>query len=228
MSKKIILKGTTEDLKPIVTHLLAMNQMLESKDIGTIYGEPSHEFQARRRFKPQVELFFLEDEQDVVLGYRQVEGQIKFRIFNEEFDTISKAEATALGQKIKAVFGANGGYVWVKGKEMWSYTDWDKGYQLQLLCRSEAGARSLASAVLSIQNHTLEATKFQLTKNQDELTKYPYTPPTKTIMGESVRMPRYRPNVEVRFKYAALHVYGLPNPILLYYRGNTSRQVLVA
>lgn len=228
MTDKVILKGYPNQLKPLITHIVAVRELLEEKDIGVIYGEPSTEFQIRRRFKPQIELFFIEDEADVVVGYQPARGRITFRIYNEEYDTISKAEATALGTKIKEVFGANNGFIWVKGKEMWSYTDWDKGYQLQLLCRSEAGARGLISAILGIQNHTLEATKFQLIKNQDELTKYPYTPPNKTIMGETIRMPRYRPNVEVRFKYAALHIYGLPKPILLYYRGRTRREVLVA
>lgn len=227
MSKNIILKGKSELLKPLVVEILAINQLLEQKDIGTIYGEPSTEFQARRKFKPQVVLFFQEDEADIITGYRAAEGRITFRVEGEEYNTISQAKAKTLATNIKTVFGADPGYVWIKGKELWSYSDWNKGYQLQLLCRTESHARSLAASILSIQGHTLVSKNLQLVKNQDELTKYPYTPPQEIIMGEQVRMPRYRPNVDVRFVKAALHVHGLPNAILLYSRRQTSKKALV-
>ncbi|PSB32265.1 hypothetical protein [Chlorogloea sp. CCALA 695] len=227
MSDRIILKGHTKLLKPVITQIMAIHQLIESKDIGTIYGEPSREYQVRRKFKPQVELFFKEDEEDVQVGYTPVEGKITFRIMGEETNTLSNANLTTLARKVKEVFGVDNGYIWRKGKELYSYSDWDKGYQLQLLSRSESNARELILKVLSIQTDTFVLKNMQLCKNQDELIKYPYEPPTQIILGKSVKVPRYRPNVEVRFQYAAAHIHGLPNPKLLYSRTRNKKNALV-
>lgn len=228
MSDRIIIKGGSQLLKPIITELMAFHQLLEQKDIGTIYGEPSGEFQVRRRFKPQIELFFREDEADVQAGYSPVEGEIKFRIMGEETNTISEGELTNIARKIKEVFGVDNGYIWRKGKELYTYSDWDKGYHLKILSRSEQNARDLITKILSIQGHSLVLKNMQLSKNQDELNKFPYNPPTQIILGKPTQVPRYRPNVEVRFLYAAAHIHGLPNAKLLYSRSPRRRQPLVA
>lgn len=224
MTDRIVLKGNSKILQPIITEILAFHQLIEQKDIGTIYGEPSTEFQVRRKFKPQIELFFKEDEADVVSGYKPVEGRISFRIMGEESNTISEGELTTLGRKIKEVFGANNGYVWRKGKELYTYSDWDKGYHMKILARSEQNAQLLITNVLSIQGHTFVLKNMQLSKNQDELNKFPYDPPTEIILGEPVKTPRYRPNVEVRFQYAAAHIHKLPHPKLLYSRVRKGKQ----
>lgn len=204
-----------------------MNQVLDSRDVGTIYGEPSMDFQTRRKFKPQVELFFKEDEDDVLPGYRPVEGRVSFRIMGEEFNTISSAELTNLARRIKEVFGANNGYIWRKGKELYSYTDPERGYGLKILSRSSEQARDLATKTLSIQNHAFVLRNMQLSKNEDELNAFPYEPPTQIILGEQNKAPRYRPNVEVRFHYAVAHIHGLVNPKLLYSRTRRRSQALV-
>lgn len=227
MSNRIILTGSEKMLRPVITQVMAVHQLLEQKDIGTIYGEPSTEFQVRRKFKPQVELFFKEDEADVVAGYQPVEGKITFRIMGEETNTISEANLATLGRKVKEVFAANNGYIWRKGKELYSYYDPERGYGLKILARSEQNSKDLIAKVLSIQGHSLVLKNMQLSKNQDELAKFPYEPPKQLIFGELVKVPRYRPNVEVRFQYAAAHIHGLPNAKLLYSRVNKRRQALV-
>lgn len=227
MSDLIYLRGTPKELRPVIISLMATYQLLESKDVGTIYGEPIFDYQARRKFKPQIELYFKEDEEDVLAGYRPVEGRISFRIMNEESKTISKAELKTLAGRIKEVFSPNNGYVWRKGKELYSYTDVDKGYNLQILARNESGAKDVAAKVLSIQGHTPDYKNMNQCKNLEELDKYPYIPPNQIILGETVKVPRYRPNVEVRFQWAAAHIHGLSNPIILYSRGTRKSKALV-
>lgn len=227
MSDLVYLRGTPKELRSIIMSLMATYQLLENKDIGTIYGEPSEDYQTRRKFKPQILLYFEEDKDDVELGYRPSSGRISFRIMGEESKTITKADLSALATKIKNVFGVNNGYVWRKGKELYSYTDVDKGYSLQILARSENNAKEIATSILSIQNHTFILKNMQQCKNLNELEKYPYTPPNETILGDVVRMPRYRPNVEVRFQYAVAHIHGKANPILLYSRTSKKTGALI-
>jgi hypothetical protein len=216
MSDRIIIKGNSKLLKPVITELMALHQLIEQKDIGTIYGEPSIDFQVRRKFKPQIELFFKEDEDDVLSGYTPVEGRISFRIMGEETQTITNSKLTNIGLRVKQIFAADNGYIWRKGKELYSYTDHDRGYGLQILSRSSQQARDLATKVLSLQNHTFVLKNMQLCKNEDELAAFPYEPPNQIVLGETIKAPRRRPNVEVRFQYAVAHIHGLPKPKLLY------------
>jgi hypothetical protein len=228
MSNNIILKGNSRLLIPVITQILAINQLLEQKDIGTIYGEPAEEYQARvARYKPQVSLRFTEDRDDVLPGYQASTGRISFRLMDQTSNTISESEATALGRKIKEVFGSNKGYVWNRGKEMITYNDWDKGYYLQILTRNESNAKDLITRVLSVQNHTPNWKNAQGVKNEAELERYPYTPPTEQIMGKTVQGIRRRPNVNARFQYAVLHIHGLAKPVVLYDRSGKKPNPLV-
>lgn len=43
MSNDIILSGNEETLKPIITAIIALRQMLEDKDIGQFVGQPIEE-----------------------------------------------------------------------------------------------------------------------------------------------------------------------------------------
>lgn len=139
---------------------------------------------------------------------------------DEKTNTFSKANATTLATKIKEVFGTGGGYVWNKGKTMYSYSDWELGYQFQLLCRSETEAKRVISSVLAIQVHTPNWKYFNTIKNDQEAIKYPENPGTHVVMGETLPLPQERPLVDVRFKYAYLRLDGVKKPINLYSLNN--------
>lgn len=185
-----------------------------------IYGIPLPDLQASRKFKPQITLKFREDLADVEEGYEPVWGEISFRLMNEESNTITKTELITLGNKIKTIFGVGNGKVWRKGKKMFSYTDKAKGYQFQILAREKTDAKDLISDVLDIQNDTPDWRKFKSNEtgdsSSDELSAYPYTPPNITIFGEVQKEPRRRPNVNVRFMWAEVAIWGKPRAIILY------------
>ena len=193
----------------------------KAKDLHpNIYGIPTTAFQASRKFKPQIELYFLEDVQDVATGYNAVAGEISFRLMNETSKSISTSQLTLLGNKIKQFF-ATPSFVWKKGKELYSYADWNRGYQLQQLCRNETEARRVVSSVLSIQNHNPEWKRLKLNKATNESEAFPTIPESEVILGKSRKLPRTRPIADVRFQYGALHLHGLPNPICLFDRSYT-------
>lgn len=65
------------------------------------------------------------------------------------------------------------------------------------------------------------------TENQAELERYPDTPQTKLILGETVTLARTRPKVDVRFTHADAVVHKLRQPTILYSRKGNKPDALV-
>lgn len=235
MADKVILRGNANQLAAIITHIIAVRELLEQKDIGTFYGSFETSETVRRIGKPKVTLYFLEDSNfnrkappnNIYEGRRRQEGIIRFRLMNETTQSFSKTNATTLGRKIKEVFGANDGFVWQKGKTMYSYGDWQRGYQFQLLCKTESEAKRIITAVHSLQSHTPNWEYFNTIKNDQEVTKYPENPGNQVVMGETIPIVHSRPLVDVRFQYAYVKLDGVKEPINLYARTKKRAGVLV-
>lgn len=184
-------------------------------------------YRVLRRTRPQVTLYFLEDLEDVEPGYDPVAGEISFRLMDQTSTTFSNSEAIALANRIKAEFGTSQGFTWRKGRELCSYTDWDKGYQLQLLVRSESEGRSLVGKILDLQSHTPEWEFFNHIENGAPAEAFPTVPPRETILGKSRRLPRRRPVADVRFQYATVKIAGLAKPVYLFDRSGRYSNALV-
>lgn len=233
MADRVILSGKSKILQPMITQIIAMQHMLEDLNVEASGGYES-QIDPGRRFRPFVRLYFREDSdfrkgtnQPGYHGRNRTTGRIGFRIMNETTETISKAELTRIGQRIKELFGVNSGYVWNKGKELYCYAEWDKGYQLQILARNVSHAQEIVTKILSIQGHTPQWKFFTKTENQAESERYPTIPGTKTILGETITLPEVRPRVDVRFSYADVKVSPLIKPVLLYDRKNKRTGALV-
>lgn len=183
-------------------------------------------YAAIRRNKPIITLFFREDAGDVDPGYQRIKGEISFRLMNQTNTTISEAEARAYGTKIKSAFATGGGFVWKRGKIMCSYTDWDKGYQLQLLTRTAAEGKRVVEQVLDIQSHTPEWEYFQVKENDQPSQAFPTVPPRATIMNKSKKLPRRRPIADVRYEYATLKLFGVGKATVIHDRTYRFRDAL--
>lgn len=228
MTERIVLGGTSNFLKPVITQVMAMHQMLEQLDFE---GEGYHEnFDPGRKYHPKITLYFREDTdfkkgtgQQKGRGQDRTKGRLSFRLMDETTETISSASLEALGQKLKTTFGDSGGYVWQKGKELYTYADWSKGYQLSMLCKTESQARDLTSKILGLQNHSPIWKYLSVSESCDEINKYPATKEKKWILGEEVELPLRRPNADVRFLYATARVNPLVKSTVVYDR--TSKKV---
>lgn len=222
------LENDTMDMS-LMRLLLFYLVVRKGADLQTpVYGIPVGSFQAQRKFKPQITLFFLEDPQDVDDNYPAVTGEISIRLMNQSEDTLSKAEAIAYANRVKTAFGTGNGFIWKKGKVMASYNERDKGYQLQLLVRDESEAKRIVEQVLDIQQHSPDWKFLTINKNDEPSQAYPTIPPTKVILGKSRRLPRKRPIADVRFQYAFLNLWALPNPICLVDRSGRFSNPLVS
>lgn len=153
---------------------------------------------------------------DVQDGYDPVEGEISYRLMDETSSTITEAKLTIIANKIKTEFGTNNGYIWKKGKGLYSYTEKDKGYQFQVLARTKSDAKEIVGKVLQTRSDTPDWKKFNSINNEEELEAYPYTAGTHLVMGKTQKLPRRRPNINVRFQWAEAHFWGTNKCIILY------------
>lgn len=177
--------------------------------------------EVKRRGQPKVTLFFLEDMADVDPEYAPVVGEVGFRLMNvsdnpsSDKATITRSDIEQLANAIKVAFLSPTPYVWKKGREMISYTHWENGYQLQLLCRSKTVGIELAQKILSIQNHAYAAKRLKHTTTEGEAEAYPTIPPELTVLGKKVKTPRYRPVADVVFTQASLSLHYFSQNIVL-------------
>lgn len=199
--------------------LLFSHEVGEAKSLqAPVFAMPTSDTPARRGGRPKLTLFFKQGYRDPSDPGGRKEGVISFRIMDETSESLTNSKLVSIGNRIKTLFGAGNGFVWHKGRKMCSYSDWSKGYQLQLLCRDKAEGRRVVEQVLDIQQHTPNWEYFNMVETEDELGKYPTNPGSKVLLGKSRRLKAQRPIVDVRFQYAHIALEELPHPILVYDR----------
>jgi hypothetical protein len=181
-----------------------------------IFGTPSTSFQETTKYHPQIHLYFEEKYTEADPGYKPLRSQVSLRLMNETTDTLTKADATVIANKIKTLFGTSVPFHWKRGKELFSYIDQSKGYYFQLLCFSITEAKKVIEQVLDIRGHTPDWKLLNSKSNAEPAGSYPTIPVAKTIMGKSYKQPRRRPVGNVYFTYAVLHIHGKPNPVVLF------------
>ena len=175
----------------------------------------------QRKNRPKVSLFFRNRSSDPIVW-----RVVSCRLMNETPETFTKAQATEIASSIKTAFGRGNGYDWSTGKTMFAYTEWDRGYQFQILGSLESEAKQLIRDVLGLRGHVPNWTYFQTNTNDAPLETYPNTPQTIQIMGETLKEPARRPEDKVYLQYATL---TLPprKPVVLYDRTGRRFNALV-
>lgn len=167
----------------------------------------------RRKTRPKITLYF-EAERDS-LNRDPVTGEIGFRIMNETSETYSRSQANALATRIKSLFGGPNPYKWHKGKTYYTYTEWERGYQFQVLANSKDEAKTLINKVMDLQLHSPNWSYLNTVTNEEPSESFPANPGKVTILGESVFEPVLRPVVNVVFQYATLTLWP-HKPVTLY------------
>lgn len=189
-----------------------------------IYGIPIDSYQQQVTFLPQIKLHFLENLRDVEPGFEAVEGEISFRLMHETPETMTPAKAQTLANKIRSLFAGSSGFIWKKGRVKVVYLDKEKGYDFRLLVTSETEGRRIVEQVLDIQNHSPDWQNLSIAESR---ANFPIIPPNHLVYGKQRRKPRRRPRADVHFKFAELHLHGLPNPIILVDRTGIYRHALL-
>jgi hypothetical protein len=191
------------------------------------FGTPIQDYQETFRYHPQIKLFFMEDTDDAEDPYKPLRSEITFRIMGETEETITEAKAKTLANKISANFANNNGFKWKRGKETWTYTDLSKGYRLKLFVWNEVEAKRVIEQILDIQGYTPDWDTYLRDATQRKHLKTSIIPKTKKIYGKNRKLPREKPVGSVRFRWAELHVWGIPKPITLVDRSGYRHNPLV-
>jgi hypothetical protein len=180
-----------------------------------IYGVPSQDFQDQVRFHPQIHLHFEETPTEAETGYRALRAQVGFRLMTETTETLSRADCVNYANKIKTLFHSSSPFFWKKGKELWAYNDPRRGYHFQIYAFGQSDAKKVIEQVMDIQSHSPDWKLLNSRTNAEPSLAYPTVPPAKSILGKAYKQPRVRPVGTVRFRYAVLHIYGKPDPVVL-------------
>lgn len=218
-----------EDSDPI--HVTTARMMLYYFTYGAakalqpdIYGSTIVSVDRTRRYKPKITLYFNNKGYNPNQKHSLVEGEISFRLMNESSTTITETQLKKYASKIKALFASPEKFIWKKGKTMATYTDWDKGYQLQLLVINEVEAKKIIEQVLDIQGHTPNWKYLNINKNSSSSERYPNKSEQQTILGKPRDGFKIRPIENVVFRYATINIHGLGRGINLvdttFTRGN--------
>ncbi|MCL1468677.1 hypothetical protein [Argonema galeatum] len=176
----------------------------------------------KRKTLPKVTLYFANERNSP--EDKSIWRQISFRIPGETSETFTKTEALKIANKIKSLFGNNFG--WNCGRNLYSYTEWERGYQFQVLSVSSTEAKRVIKEILEINSHTPNWTYLNEISNDEPSETYPTNPATLHILGDPYKEPTRRAQVKVFFQYATL---SLPpkKPIFLYDRRGLAKDPLV-
>jgi hypothetical protein len=228
---KIVLAGPQQTLKQEIVSTLTNYQVMSEKDIGVVYNFEPEKILSRKH-KPQIVLYFQETKQSFADRRKnnkktsRGEGRISFRLMDKTTESINMDFITQLANRVKGKFGKPP-LQWHKGKLLYSYTDWEKGYQLQLLANSENEALRIVEQVLDLQSHSVDREKMQQVRNLAPEKAYDNTPKKKNILGKQVEPPVRRKEVTVQFLYAQLFIEGNLHPITLYDKSKRYRSPVV-
>lgn len=186
---------------------------------STAYGMPIEGYQESVTFRPQIHLFFRQDNGATPDGRRPIEGQISFRLMNETAATMTETKARALAIKIRNEFATNNGYVWKKGKNKYLYRDEALGLDLRILSISESEGKEVVQKLLDVLDTSYDDDRF--TNIIPERSSLNNPNQTQLVYGKQRKKPRWRPTANVRFRYASLTVHGMQNRIVLVDRTKT-------
>lgn len=178
----------------------------------TIIGQLKTSRDAEIVYRCQVQLYFQQDLDAVPVGEERIDAEISFRL-EQSHETITKTQYETLATKIKADFATpNTGYTWDKGKHICWYKDEKLGYDFQVYALSETEGENVIKKVMGIRAHTFDSNLFKITTPKKASDN---TPGNVTILTKSRKKPKWRPTAKVRFQYANLIVWNVPDPICL-------------
>lgn len=221
-SEEFILVGDEELIQPITMLFLALNRKLEKIERKVeclqdlVVSSRDRAVRPGRRNHPKVYLYFKEKDEDVDPEYPSpIEMETSFRWMEETQKslTTNPRKLNELALKIKNKF-AKPVFKVKKGKNMYSYCDWDKGYQFQLQVSSKAEAKRVVEEVLDLRGHNPEWEHFNTITNENPSKRFPIIPQKQIILGDVVKT-RCRPVGTVHFKYAYVVVPPKKAPVYL-------------
>lgn len=226
--EKYILAGSEELIKQELTAIVADNQLLSEKDVGMVFSANPAKAEENVRYQPMLHLQFKETKDDMWQRQddRELEGEISLRLVNYTSETITQQYLQTLAETVKQKL-ATPRFIWNKGKQRYTYHDWDKGIRFALLVPSEAEARRVIEQVLDCV--TISPDWDNLRKGSESVTGEGVIKPKKvTVLGEVIDQPTKGKEGKVRFLSAQVFLYGKNSkPVHLYHAFGRYKNALI-
>ena len=214
-SLRVACRVRDDDSAPMVLTRMLFFYMTVGKAASMqapLYGMPIQDYASDVKYKPQVTLYFKQDEGSVPSDRQPVRCIVSFRLVGSRWEVITEAELTSLANDIKRIFATGSRYRWSKGELLYTYRHHEHGLNLKIYALNKSTAVNLIQAVYDLIPYSYDSDF--LVEHRSERT-YPNTPGTVTILGKARRTPVKRPTVFVRFVRATCDIWGLPVPVTL-------------
>jgi hypothetical protein len=202
----------TVDMTLLRLHLFFFHARKAADLQAPIYGIPVDSYDERVVYKPQVNLFFRQDEDATPQRRNPTYAEISYRLINETPSTITEADLVRIGNRIKAEFGASNGYRWSKGKILVTYKNLADGLNLQIYALNESEGIGVIRKVCDCAQQSYNDNYVVV---HEPKAPYSNNPGNQIILGKSRKIPVRRPTATVRFLKANISIHGLPHPISL-------------
>lgn len=178
------------------------------------YGISKDTYDESVAYKPFITLFFAQDSGAVPDGFEAIQAEHRFTLINETEASIRESDAQRLATAIKREFAnTRPTYTWTKGKIQCTYYDKSRGYNLRIYANTSEEGERVVRKIVAVQDHPFEEDNFREVIPKKNSINNPTG--TRLVYGKQRRKPRWRPNANVRFRYAALHINGADDVIVL-------------
>lgn len=218
--QKIIVRAPKKLLAMAIFNAMSLHLMLCKKDVGHFYGMPTTDYQNDNKFRPEVQLIFYpikSKENQAQLGYNpKSRSIITFRLVHLTSASITRQNIDTLAMRVRETFAIDGGLLWHKGKDEYTYTDVELGYNFRILATNEEQAKILITKTMALQEHHPDWKKLFKKENSEPEIAYPAVPPTKIILGEQVQEAHERPGIVVRYSHFNIHIHDKRKPIIIW------------
>lgn len=180
-----------------------------------VFGIPDKQFQEQVRYRPQVILHFREKPSDSKANRRTknpLRMRISFRILDIEPEQITQTFVNQISNEIKVLFPST--YFLPTGREKWSYTDKENGYQFSIPAFTEGDAKELIQKILALRNHTPDWDRLghsTTKRNYAQVERKFYA-----LEGQSVTLPQRRRIGRVYLRQVEFAMWPLGTQVLLY------------
>ncbi|MEI1375987.1 hypothetical protein PQG02_06955 [Nostoc sp. UHCC 0926] len=162
---------------------------------------------------PKVYFYFSQDIESVPVGSTRADAEYSFRLMHETAATITQAKLTALATLIKQHFVVEGVSIhFTKGKNIYRYSDPINGYRLMVYAHLQTDALPIIEKMLECQEIAYDENLLSIHTPEKSNTT---TPVEKLVYGKEVKPPKFRPNANVRFRYAYVEIPLVKKPIYL-------------
>ena len=162
---------------------------------------------------PKICFYFSQDIESVPVGDTRSDAEYSFRLMHETAATITKAKLTTLATRIKQHFVIEGVSThFTKGKNIYRYSDPINGYRLMIYANLQTDALPIIQKMLECQEIAYDENL--LTKHEPEKSNTA-VPAEKLVYEKEIKPPKFRPNVNVRFRYAYAEIPLVKKPVYL-------------